>query len=151
MPSVVGCNTMLALESLVSSFGSFADPYEVESEESPVMSFHSQDIYNISLDADNDDLWPYSDSSVFPSSGQQHCRQSSIVASLSVVSSCNKTGSNIGPSPSRQSCLCPLCGRHIAQRRSLKQHLMSNFHRLAPCKADVVVKNFLLNGRNVNR
>ncbi|KAG0725295.1 hypothetical protein GWK47_038926 [Chionoecetes opilio] len=27
-------------------------------------------------------------------------------------------------SPSRQSCSCPLCGRHIAQRRSLKQHLI---------------------------
>ena len=46
-------------------------------------------------------------------------------------------------SPSRQSCSCPLCGRHIAQRRSLKQHLMSNFHRLTPVKADSVVKEYL--------
>ena len=47
------------------------------------------------------------------------------------------------PSPSRQSCQCPMCGKHIAQRRSLKQHLMSNFHKLDSSKADHIVKDYL--------
>ena len=54
-----------------------------------------------------------------------------------------KQSCSFGPSPSRQSCLCPICGKPIAQRRSLKQHLMSNFHRLSPIKAETVVKDYL--------
>lgn len=55
----------------------------------------------------------------------------------------NLVGGNMGPSPSRQSCLCPLCGRHIAQRRSLKQHLMSNFHKLTAAEADHMARRSL--------
>ncbi|XP_076056930.1 uncharacterized protein LOC143034569 isoform X4 [Oratosquilla oratoria] len=54
-----------------------------------------------------------------------------------------KTSASLITSPSRQSCTCPLCGRHIAQRRSLKQHLMSNYHRLSLAKADIVVREYL--------
>lgn len=57
------------------------------------------------------------------------------------------SGCHLGPSPSRQSCLCPLCGRHIAQRRSLKQHLMSNFHKLCAADADRTVRQ-TINVRN---
>ena len=44
------------------------------------------------------------------------------------------------PSPSRQSIHCPLCGRLITQRRSLKQHLMSTTHKLSFSEADSVIK-----------
>ncbi|KAK7070938.1 hypothetical protein SK128_022326 [Halocaridina rubra] len=64
-------------------------------------------------------------------------------ANSQVTSGVVKISSGSCTSPSRQSCTCPLCGRHIAQRRSLKQHLMSNFHRLPPSKADSVVKEYL--------
>ncbi|XP_071517925.1 uncharacterized protein [Panulirus ornatus] len=66
-------------------------------------------------------------------------------ASLQQVTAVSGKSNSISTctSPSRQSCSCPLCGRHIAQRRSLKQHLMSNFHRLTPIKADSVVKEYL--------
>lgn len=67
-----------------------------------------------------------------------------LVPTASIQQVSGGTGkSNTCTSPSRQSCSCPLCGRHIAQRRSLKQHLMSNFHRLTPVKADSIVKEYL--------
>lgn len=155
---------MLALESLVGSLGSLNDPLDGDDEMSlPSKLPPFNNSCSAPFDPSDEDLWSgvggtgggasssllYSHSDLgnsFLNNRQLLQQSSAIVTSLAIVSSCsNKSGTNLGPSPSRQSCTCPLCGRHIAQRRSLKQHLMSNFHRLAPCKADVVIKDYFTN------
>lgn len=50
--------------------------------------------------------------------------------------------------PSRQSYVCPLCGRRICERRTLKRHLMTHKHRLSAAEAENVIKECLaFNGR----
>lgn len=152
--SPTGGSTMSALESLVGSLGGSTDENEgdlisVGVTTSGTTCFNntiSDDPLTTHDSGDAADLWTTNPctSALLAASDLTNplLTNHHLVPIQQVTAGKGNSGSSC-TSPSRQSCSCPLCGRHIAQRRSLKQHLMSNFHRLTPTKADSVVKEYL--------
>lgn len=149
---------MSALESLVGSLGGTGDENETDVLSSNVTACGTISFNNSASDdplthdsGDAADLWATNPctSALLAASDltnplltNHHLLPTTTLQQVSTGVG-KSSSSNLCTSPSRQSCTCPLCGRHIAQRRSLKQHLMSNFHRLPPAKADSVVKEYL--------
>ena len=142
--------TMLALENLVGSLGDDSGDKDQIIPTGGSACFNDADLNDVLHAAAEDvgDLWTANHCSVMLSTSDITANPSLLANHLlgGVTGGGGGGGSGkavTATSPSRQSCVCPLCGRHIAQRRSLKQHLMSNFHRLRPADADTVVKEFL--------
>lgn len=155
--SPTGASTMSALESLVGSLGGSADESNgdlltpgVPSTGTASFNHTISDDLSTHDSGDAADLWINNPcTSLLAASDLTNplLTNHHLVPTVSLQQVTAVTGKSNSTStctsPSRQSCSCPLCGRHIAQRRSLKQHLMSNFHRLTPVKADSVVKEYL--------